>query len=280
MDVEARLGWRPHAGPLERYRRNLYIEAGIGYARRDFRQQFGNEPLLSDPGSTPQARLLPGVGREISFYRFLGRIAYDDRDYRGPARKLLLPVNYRLPGRLLAYADGLYHFYRDLGYPERGGLFEVEATVATGSDGVRFFRLAAEVQRFVTLFRRNRILAVRARLEKAHRMGSGIVPYPDLVVLGGKQEMRGYRRGALRGEGVLLVSAEYRYPIWDTWNAFLFWDEGQMFDEYEEVGMDGFRTCWGGGISFRTETGFLGKLQIGHSAVEKAVVGFTLEQGF
>ena len=32
-----------------------------------------------------------------------------------------------------------------------------------------------------------------------------------------------------------MFNVEYRYPIWDTWNAFLFWDEGQVFDHYKAI---------------------------------------------
>ena len=71
---------------------------------------------------------------------------------------------------------------------------------------------------------------------------------------------------SLRGAGALLLSAEYRYPIWDTWNAYLFWDEGQIFDEYGDIETDGFRTSYGAGISLRTEQAFLIGLSLAHSA--------------
>ncbi len=280
FDAMTALGWRPHAGTLEPYRRNVYLEARFGYGRRDLRQRFGPPGPLTDSGSTPQARLLRGLGNGIALYRFGGRITCDSRDYQKPVRELSHPMSYKLPGRVVTHADGLYYYLRDIFYPERGGLAEGEAEVVTGSDGVRFYRVAVQVQRFITLFWRNRVLALRARTEKVRQIGDGWIPYTDLATLGGKQQSRGYRRGFFRGQGSLLLSAEYRYPIWDTWNAFLFRDEGQAFDHYGEIGWGAFRTSWGGGISLRTETGLLGKLQIGHSAAEKVLAGFTLEQEF
>ncbi|OGG53260.1 MAG: hypothetical protein A3F84_05120 [Candidatus Handelsmanbacteria bacterium RIFCSPLOWO2_12_FULL_64_10] len=280
LDASTAVGWRLHAGALESYRRNVYVEGRVGYGRRNFRQRFGPPGPLTDTGSTPQARRLVGLGQKIALYRFGGRIACDSRDYQKPVRTLSHPLNYRLPGRVVTYADGLYHHFRDIFYPERGGLLQAEADYVTGAEDARFFRVTAEAQWFATLFFRNRILALRSRLEKVHRVGGGIIPYPDLVTLGGSQQLRGYRRSSFRGEGAWLLSAEYRYPIWDTWNAFLFWDEGQVFDRYGEIGWGAFRASWGGGVTLRTETGFLGKLQIGRSAVEKALVGFTLEQEF
>ncbi len=100
------------------------------------------------------------------------------------------------------------------------------------------------------------------------------------MALGGSQRLRGYHRGSLRGQGALLLSAEYRYPIWDTWNAFLFWDEGQVFDEYGQVAADRFRTAYGAGVVLRTSRALLLSLRVGHSAQEKALTGFSLEQEF
>jgi outer membrane protein assembly factor BamA len=280
LDASMAVGWRLHAGALEPYQRNVRVEGRVGYGRRNLRQRFGPPGPLTDPGSTPRARRLAGLGEEIALYRFGGRIAYDSRDYQAPARTLSHPLNYRLPGRVVTYADGLYHHFRNLFYPERGVLLQAEADYVAGAGDARFFRVAAEAQWFATLFYRNRILALRSRLEKVHRVGGGLIPYPDLPALGGSQQVRGYRRGFFRGEGAWLLSAEYRYPIWDTWNAFLFWDEGQVFDRYGEIGWGAFRASWGGGITLRTETGLLGKLQVGHSAAEKVLMGFTLEQEF
>lgn len=280
LDASTAIGWRLHAGALEPYRRNVYLEGRLGHGRRDFRQRFGPPGPLADAGSTPQARRLVGLGQKIALYRLGGRIAYDSRDYQEPVQTLSHPLNHRLPGRVVTYADGLYHHFRDLFYPERGGLLQIEADYVTGAEDARFFRVIAEAQGFVTLFFRNRILALRSRLEKVHRIGGGLIPYPDLATLGGSQQLRGYRRSFFRGEGAWLLSAEYRYPIWDTWNAFLFWDEGQVFDRYGEIGWGAFRASWGGGVTLRTETGLLGKLQVGHSAAEKILMGFTLEQEF
>ena len=137
------------------------------------------------------------------------------------------------------------------------------------------------MQRFFTLFYNNRILALRARLDKAQALGDdGIIPYSDLATLGGTHRLRGYRRGSFRGEGSLLLSAEYRYPIWDTWNAFLFWDEGQVFNKYGDLEPGGLEYSFGAGISVRTERAFLFGLRIARSEEEKVLAGFSLEKEF
>ena len=281
VDLEGTLKWRRNAGPLAPFRRNWGIDAWAGAGHRDFQVREGDPRTVARGEFTPEASRLVGLGEAIRLYRFGGRVLYDDRDYKTPARAISHPLNYRFPGRILTFVDGLYHSYRDLGYPERGGLVSAEAEYVTGSDDVKFSRFQAEIQRYFTVFWSNRVLALRARLEKVSRVGrDGIVPHTELPYRGGTSNLRGYRRGAFRGMGTVVLNVEYRYPIWDYWNAFVFWDEGQAFDRYGDIERGRFWTSWGGGIAFRTPVGLLGKVQAGHSAAEKVLVRAAVRQEF
>jgi len=281
FDGMVTVGWRPNAHELEDYRQNVYLEGRLGFGREELRGGRGAESSFLVPGQSGRVSLVPGLREEISYVSVGGRVAYDDRDYKEPARELSHPLNYQFPGRVLLLADDRYYSFRDIAYAERGGLLQAEMDLVTGSRDVSFLRIGVEAQRFFRLFWRNRILALRARLDKAHRLGDeGIVPYADMPTLGGGQRLRGYKRGRFRGEGALLLSAEYRYPIWDTWNAYLFWDEGQVFDEFDQVKTGEFRSSFGAGIRVRTEKAFIIGLRVGHSEEEKALIGFSLEQEF
>lgn len=281
LDLVATLGWRLHARELEEYQSNLYLEARIGYGRRELGGGQGVAALLRAPGQTARAAAVPGLGLDIALFSVGGRVVFDDRDFKAPVREISHPLNYVFPGRVLLLADDRYFSFRDLAYPEGGGLLQAEADWVVGSEESRFLRAGAEAQRFFTLFWQDRILALRGRLEKVYRLGDdSIVPYVDLPTLGGGQRLRGYKRGNFRGEGALLLSAEYRWPIWDTWNAFLFWDEGQVFDEFEQIDSEGFRSSFGGGISIRTEKAFLVSLRVAHSKDEVQLWGFSLEKEF
>ena len=77
-------------------------------------------------------------------------------------------------------------------------------------------------------------------------VGDGFVPYTELIQLGGNESARGYTRGYFRGQGALQFNVEYRYPIWDYSNVFLFWDEGQIFDHFGDLRWGGFHSSWGG----------------------------------
>lgn len=268
IDLDGTLGWRSNAGPLEPYRYGLYAELRTGLGRRDL-QRLRGAPLP-----------LAGLDQTIHLAWAGVHLGFDDRDYKPPTDRLSHPPNYIFPGRVLTRHQDLFYSLRDLGYPERGGLLHAGLDLGLGQEKTRFWRLTAEAQRFVTLFWTNRILALRTRLDKVGALDGGILPYADLPTLGGSQRLRGYKRASFRDEGALLLSAEYRWPVWDTWNAYLFWDEGHIFQKFGDIDRDGFRSSFGGGLSLRTEQALLLSLRLSHSAREDALVGFALEQEF
>ena len=268
-DSRLAFGRRSNYGVTEGYEPDAVFELRVSHGFR----RFAADDL--DPGD------FPGLNQSINLYSVGAMAAFDDRDFKPPTTSISLPLNYQLPGRVLLLADDRYYSFRDTAFPEHGGLARVEADFVTGSDDARYLRYSAELQRFFTLFFRNRILGIRARLDRTHPLGDGaIVPYSDLPDLGGGDRLRGYRRGFFRGAGSLLLSAEYRYPIWDTWNAFLFWEEGQVFDNYGDLDAGGFEHSYGAGISVRTERSFLFGVRIARSRQEKALTGFSLEKEF
>ena len=204
IDATTSLTWSNRKGKLTPYLPSLGLEVWGGYARRDFRTFLGGTEPLTDPGSSAQARLLKGLNEQYELGKIGARIFYDDRDFKKPTESVLLPLNYKIPGRIAIEQDGLFYTWRDLGYPERGGLIQVEGEWVSGSDDFQYYRVGAEVQRFFTLFWRDRILAVRGRIQKLRGIDDGRVPYSELTTTGGGNMTRGYRRGYFRGQGSIL----------------------------------------------------------------------------
>ncbi len=278
-DVRLAVGWQSQAGPLQDYSAGLTAEVRGGWSLRDLEAQIA-VPDLSGETSTATASAVPGQDESLTYGWAGFRLAWDDRDAAPPREQLSHSLRYQFPGRVLLEHEGLYHSFRNIAYPEGGGLAEVTFDVASGSDDVGFTRLGAEVQRYRTLFWKERVLAVRARLDKVFPTDDGFAPYDDLPTLGGSTRLRGYKRGTYRGEGAMLLAAEYRWPVWDTWNASLFWEEGQVFDDFDDLEADGFASSVGAGLTLRTETAFLLGLRLAHSARANLLLGFALEQEF
>ena len=280
-DIGLNLGFHSNYAETEGYEPDALMELRLshGFRRYDAIDSESTKTVSTEVGRSIDT--LPGVNEGINLFSVGTRLAFDNRDFKPPTQSISHPLNYHLPGRVLLFTSDYYYSFRDLAFPEHGGLFQLEADYIVGSKDVRYFHYAAEVQHFFTLFYNNRILGLRARLEKAHALGDGgIIPYSDWATLGGKHRLRGYRRGFFRDEGSVLLSVEYRYPIWDTWNAFLFWDEGQVFKAYKDLNVGEFKYSFGAGISLRTESSFLLSLHIAHSKEEKVLVASSLEKEF
>ena len=280
-DVGLNLGIHSNYGETEGYEPDALMEFRLSHGFRRYDAiDFGS----TRTDSTEIGRsidTLPGVNEGINLFSVGARVAFDNRDFKKPSWSVSPPLNYHLPGRVFLFANDRYYSFRDLAFPERGGLVQLEADWVVGSKDVRYLHYAVEVQHFLALFYDNQIFALRASLEKVHTLGDGgIVPYSDWATLGGSRGLRGYRRGFFRDEGSLLLSVEYRYPIWDSWNAFLFWDEGQVFKEYKDLNVGEFKYGFGAGISLRTDYAFLLRFYIAHSEEEKMLLKFTLKEEF
>lgn len=150
-----------------------------------------------------------------------------------------------------------------------GTLLQLEAAYHRELAGDRFeyARYAAELQQFlpVPFLPKDRRLAVRARLEKAEPLNGKAIPFYKLSMLGDAANLRGFDQNRFRGRGLLLFNFEYRYPIWDTWDAVIFVDEGQVFNDFDDIGFEALHFAAGTGVRIMTRTGFVFRLEIGWS---------------
>ncbi len=125
-----------------------------------------------------------------------------------------------------------------------------------------------EAQQFIPIpfLTKNRRVAVRTIYERLNRHGDRQIPFYELSMLGDAMNLRGFDQNRYRGRGSLLFNFEYRYPVWDAWDAVIFVDEGQVFDESDEFKIDNFHTSVGTGIRFMSQAGFLMRFEIAKSS--------------
>ena len=126
------------------------------------------------------------------------------------------------------------------------------------SDRFRYGRYVAELRQYVPvgIFPNSRRLALRARLEQARPLfGGAAVPFYQLPDLGGRRTLRGFKADRFQDKGSLLLTAEYRYPIWKNVDAVLLVDAGQVFPALSAVSADRFHWSYGGGIHLLGQRG-------------------------
>lgn len=139
----------------------------------------------------------------------------------------------------------------------------------------RYGRYAAAIQQYVPVpfLPAGRRLVVRTRLEQVEPLfGGEAVPFYQLPQLGGQRSLRGYLSQRFRDDGALLLTAEYRYPVWTnrypTWfgiDAVFFVDTGQVFDTFEAVTPRHFKTTVGGGLHMLNRRGLSARFEVAYS---------------
>lgn len=218
------------------------------------------------------------------------QLSYDSRDFRKPSKNIEIPLNYKMiPGLVAINHNDKFYFQRNLGYPENGILANFNAkwnqsldyeNPDDNNEKLGFLSYQAELATYFTTWTKFRILALHAKLQKINETDPEKVPFATQFPLSDNENLRGFDRGAFRGIGTLLLSAEYRWPIWDTWSAFLYLDEGQVFNEYSDIGIYDFEYTIGMGIALWTERDFIFRTTVSYSEAEPFLIGFSISQGF
>lgn len=233
----------------------LFLTAEGGFRRTHIASA---EVTSDDPAARPLPAGTAGLGRTHLLH--LGAAAVLDlREGDASGRRALV-------GRATTKWDYRKRSVRTLRGPLFGAALQYfqEPTASR----YRFVRYQAEWQQFVPipLLPPDRRLAFRMLLNKRVPVAGAAVPFYELSVLGGNNDLRGFPHARFRDEGSLLINLEYRYPIWDTWDAVLFLDEGQVFDRYADLSIDGFRPAVGAGIRVMSTSSFLFRVEVARSA--------------
>jgi hypothetical protein len=130
-----------------------------------------------------------------------------------------------------------------------------------------FGRVGLDLQRFIDLYRGNRVL--RLRLYSSWVIGTlDTIAFADLPTLGGSKLLRGYSNGRFRGRGTLLASAEYRYPVAENVSSYLFVDTGRPYEQIQQLtfaSLADLRLGFGGGLVFHNRRRALLALQLASS---------------
>lgn len=129
----------------------------------------------------------------------------------------------------------------------------------------RYLGYRLEVQRYIPVFQGNRVLLLRGYLAKQDSLGSGSIPFYELNLLDLNNGLRGFDRGRWQDEGALLFNVEWRFPLWQDVEGDIFLDEGQVFNNYRDIGLNEFRYSAGAGLRFVSNRKFGFRIQVAAS---------------
>ena len=200
-----------------------------------------------------------------------------DPDLEGNIGTILADPSYRVTlGQLQGsrYINFGTAFERDsrnsLGQASSGShlLARLDRYVGVGRSNARdFTRYGVDFQSYHDLWRK-RIVAFRAKFQRivTDEVTGGTIPVYQMSSLGGLDALRGYNRGRFVDNDLVTVTLEYRYPIYDIFDAFLFVDAGRVYaDLTKDEVFENWKQSIGGGIRIWKSKGTIAVIQIARS---------------
>ncbi len=218
------------------------------------------------PGIRPFAHLrLGGIGRYLLTNVGPGRddsfISSDAQFTEAQVPGLDYQTNFLQGGGYVQYD------WRDNpGGPRSGGnYFAQYSTFAdTGVGRYSFDRVDLEAQQYIGFFNQRRVIALRSRIQATQPHSGDRVPFYLQPTLGGPDDLRGFRAFRFYDNASVVANAEYRWEVFSGLDMALFFDAGQVFDDWHQINYRHLRTDAGFGFRFnirndvfmRIDTGF------------------------
>jgi outer membrane protein assembly factor BamA len=210
----------------------------------------------TEPGSgkAPIPASLPGAQAHSSFFGGGTTLTWDDRD------NTHRPVN-----------GTFIHLY--------GSALKGMQSDSAGRN-LGWTHWEAEVQKLFPLFwGPHRTFLLRGFVESSQPLAGREVPFYVLPRLDQNHALRGFDRNRFQDRAAFVMNLEYRYPIWETWDAVLFVDHGSVFPDLASFHWAALQRSFGGAINFLSENGFLFLLQYGISGDQSELL-LSLQQAF
>jgi hypothetical protein len=152
-------------------------------------------------------------------------------------------------------------------YPHSGGRYEVAAAKFDDHDLGQFdlHRVDVNLQQYIPLAGRYRVLALRAIGAFTEADGGQSVPFYLQPTLGGHRDLRGFRESRFQDQNTLLLGAEYRWQAWWALDGALFVDAGTVAPTRRGLSLTNMETSYGVGFRFHSNRAFVGRLDLAFS---------------
>ncbi len=153
------------------------------------------------------------------------------------------------------------------GYPTSGGRYRLSMASFHDRDYSQysFRRMEADAAQYIPLLHRSWVLALRGRMALSQTAAGQEVPFYLLPTLGGPTTLRGFSNYRFRDRDLLLVSAEYRWPIFRAMDGALFYDAGTVAASADALSMRHPHTDYGVGFRFHTATRMMARVDLARS---------------
>jgi outer membrane protein assembly factor BamA len=147
--------------------------------------------------------------------------------------------------------------YRDIpGGPRSGGFYSTTFLYNKDDDRKLYShrRLDTEVQQYIPLFNQRRVIALRGRSELTWRNPGQNVPFYMQPVLGGSNDLRGFRQWRF-----------YRYEVFSGLDMAVFADAGKVFMTKKQLDLHDLEGSYGVGMRFNARNAVFMRIDAGFS---------------
>lgn len=158
--------------------------------------------------------------------------------------------------------------YRDFpGAPHKGGNYTVsyihydDRTLGAHSHR----KLSAEAQQYIPFFNQKRTIALRAKTELSYRNTNQVIPFYLQPVLGGSDDLRGFRPFRFYDNNLLVTNLEYRWEVNTGLDMAVFGDAGKVFHRHAQLNFADMETSAGIGLRFKSRRSVFMRWDVGFS---------------
>lgn len=174
--------------------------------------------------------------------------------------------------------DHQTHFFRYGGFaqmdwrddpfgPRNGGNYTFQYTRFEDRDLRRhdFNLIDVDLQQYVGFFNRTRVIALRAHTRLTDTAGGQTVPFYMQPVLGGSDDLRGFRPFRFSGNNSVAFTGEYRWAVFAGLDGAVFADAGKVFQRRGQLNFKDLEGSAGFGLRFNARNRTFIRIDVGFS---------------
>jgi outer membrane protein assembly factor BamA len=125
--------------------------------------------------------------------------------------------------------------------------------------------LTASAHQYIPFFNKKRVIALRAETQLSYRNRNQAIPFYLQPVLGGADDLRGFRAYRFHDNNMMLMNAEYRWEVMTGFDMAVFADAGKVFHRHSELNFAKLQTDGGFGLRFKSRSSVFMRWDVGFS---------------
>jgi outer membrane protein assembly factor BamA len=164
-------------------------------------------------------------------------------------------------------AFGQFDWRDDPLAPRNGGNYVLQYTRFEDRDLHRhdFNLIDVDLHQYVPFFNKTRVIALRAHTRLTDTRRGQVVPFYLQPMIGGSDDLRGFRPFRFSGNNSLVLNAEYRWAIFSGCDGALFVDGGKVFSRRGQLNFRDLEGSAGFGLRFNARNRTFIRADVGFS---------------